>query len=149
MGISYINIFISKALQNLPKFVFLVWKQTIWQPWGELALRMGDTLRGCSLTLPSCLLRSLTLTLSLSHSLTHSLSLSLSLPFSSLFLTLIFNIFLLGILNLSFSFSFSHSLSLILILSFSFSHSHSLILILNRSLSLILSHIFHYLYVLR
>jgi hypothetical protein len=27
------NIFYSKALQNLPKFGFLVRKQTIWQPW--------------------------------------------------------------------------------------------------------------------
>jgi hypothetical protein len=31
--IKYINIFRSKALQNLPKLGFLVWKQTIWQPW--------------------------------------------------------------------------------------------------------------------
>jgi hypothetical protein len=29
---SYNNIFNSKALQILPKFEFLVWKQTIWQP---------------------------------------------------------------------------------------------------------------------
>jgi hypothetical protein len=28
----YTNIFHSKALQNLPKLGFLVWKQTIWQP---------------------------------------------------------------------------------------------------------------------
>jgi hypothetical protein len=27
------NIFYSKALQILPKLVFLVWKLTIWQPW--------------------------------------------------------------------------------------------------------------------
>jgi hypothetical protein len=27
------SIFHSKALQNLPKLGFLVWKQTIWQPW--------------------------------------------------------------------------------------------------------------------
>jgi hypothetical protein len=32
-ALKYINIFQSKALQNLPKFGFLVWKQTIWQPW--------------------------------------------------------------------------------------------------------------------
>jgi hypothetical protein len=30
--INYINIFPSKALQNLPKLKFLVWKETIWQP---------------------------------------------------------------------------------------------------------------------
>jgi hypothetical protein len=28
----YLNFFLSKALQNLPKSGFLVWKQTIWQP---------------------------------------------------------------------------------------------------------------------
>jgi hypothetical protein len=33
MAIKYINIFRSKALQNLPKLRFLVWKRTIWQPW--------------------------------------------------------------------------------------------------------------------
>jgi hypothetical protein len=32
MVIKYTNIFHSKALQNLPKLGFLVWKQTIWQP---------------------------------------------------------------------------------------------------------------------
>jgi hypothetical protein len=32
MAIKYINIFQSKAIQNLPKSGFLVWKQTIWQP---------------------------------------------------------------------------------------------------------------------
>jgi hypothetical protein len=32
MAIKYINIFQSKALQNLPKLGFLVWKQTICQP---------------------------------------------------------------------------------------------------------------------
>jgi hypothetical protein len=30
--IMYTNIFHSKALQNLPKWGFLVWKNTIWQP---------------------------------------------------------------------------------------------------------------------
>jgi hypothetical protein len=35
MAIKYINIFQSKALQNLLKLGFLVWKQTIWQPWLE------------------------------------------------------------------------------------------------------------------
>jgi hypothetical protein len=33
MTIKYTSIFHSKALQNLPKLGFLVWKQTIWQPW--------------------------------------------------------------------------------------------------------------------
>jgi hypothetical protein len=33
MTTKYTSIFHSKALQNLPKFEFLVWKQTIWQPW--------------------------------------------------------------------------------------------------------------------
>jgi hypothetical protein len=32
MIIKYNNIFHSKAIQNLPKLGFLVWKQTIWQP---------------------------------------------------------------------------------------------------------------------
>jgi hypothetical protein len=32
MVIIYTNIFHSKALQNLPKLRFVVWKQTIWQP---------------------------------------------------------------------------------------------------------------------
>jgi hypothetical protein len=32
MSIKHINIFQSKALQNLPKLGFLVLKQTIWQP---------------------------------------------------------------------------------------------------------------------
>jgi hypothetical protein len=33
VSIKYINMFQCKTLQNLPKFGFLVWKQTIWQPW--------------------------------------------------------------------------------------------------------------------
>jgi hypothetical protein len=33
----YISIFQSKALLNLPKLVFFVWKQTIWQPWWRRA----------------------------------------------------------------------------------------------------------------
>jgi hypothetical protein len=33
MVIRHTNTFHSKALQNLPKLGFLVWKQTIWQPW--------------------------------------------------------------------------------------------------------------------
>jgi hypothetical protein len=32
MDITYTNIFDFKALQNLPKLGFLVWKYTIWQP---------------------------------------------------------------------------------------------------------------------
>jgi hypothetical protein len=32
MVIKYTKFFHSKTLQNLPKFEFLVWKQTIWQP---------------------------------------------------------------------------------------------------------------------
>jgi hypothetical protein len=32
IAINYINIFQSRALQNLPKVGFLVWKETIWQP---------------------------------------------------------------------------------------------------------------------
>jgi hypothetical protein len=32
VSIKYTSIFHCKTLQNLPKFVFLVWKQTIWQP---------------------------------------------------------------------------------------------------------------------
>jgi hypothetical protein len=32
MGINYANIFNSKSLQSLPKFVFLVLKYNIWQP---------------------------------------------------------------------------------------------------------------------
>jgi hypothetical protein len=40
MALKYINIFPSKALQNLPKFGFLVWKETIWQPWMKLCSRI-------------------------------------------------------------------------------------------------------------
>jgi hypothetical protein len=36
VSIKYSNIFHCKNLQNLPKFGFLVWKQTIWQPWSVL-----------------------------------------------------------------------------------------------------------------
>jgi hypothetical protein len=32
VSIKYTNIFQLQTLQNLPKFGFLVWKQTIWQP---------------------------------------------------------------------------------------------------------------------
>jgi hypothetical protein len=41
MAIKYINIFQSKTLQNFPKLGFLVWKQTIWQPWSRLGLFSG------------------------------------------------------------------------------------------------------------
>jgi hypothetical protein len=34
-SIKYTLTFHGKTLQNLPKFGFLVWKQTIWQPWSE------------------------------------------------------------------------------------------------------------------
>jgi hypothetical protein len=33
MAIKYTNSVDFKALQNLPKLGFLVWKYTIWQPW--------------------------------------------------------------------------------------------------------------------
>jgi hypothetical protein len=33
VSIKYTVLFHCKTLQNLPKFGFLVWKQTIWQPW--------------------------------------------------------------------------------------------------------------------
>jgi hypothetical protein len=33
VSIKYTNIFHCKTLKNLPKFGFLVGKQTIWQPW--------------------------------------------------------------------------------------------------------------------
>jgi hypothetical protein len=39
VSIKYTNIFQCKTLQNLPKFGFLVWKHTIWQPW----LGLGPT----------------------------------------------------------------------------------------------------------
>jgi hypothetical protein len=35
MALKYINIFPSKAIQNLPKFGSLVWKETIWQTWSQ------------------------------------------------------------------------------------------------------------------
>jgi hypothetical protein len=35
VSIKYTNIFYCKTLQNLPNFIFLVWKQTIWQPWSS------------------------------------------------------------------------------------------------------------------
>jgi hypothetical protein len=35
MTIKYTNIFPFKAIQNLPKLIFMVWKYTIWQPWSQ------------------------------------------------------------------------------------------------------------------
>jgi hypothetical protein len=32
MALKFTNIFRRNTLQNLPKFEFLVWKYTIWQP---------------------------------------------------------------------------------------------------------------------
>jgi hypothetical protein len=39
MAKKYNNDFHSKALQNIPKLGFLVWKCTIWQPFPPLVLR--------------------------------------------------------------------------------------------------------------
>jgi hypothetical protein len=36
VSIKYTNFFHCKTIQNLPKFGFLVGKQTIWQPWDGL-----------------------------------------------------------------------------------------------------------------
>jgi hypothetical protein len=44
VAIKYINIFQSKALQNLPKLGCLVWKQTIWQPWLPPVAEYGSCL---------------------------------------------------------------------------------------------------------
>jgi hypothetical protein len=42
VSIKYTNIFQRTTVQNLPKFGFLVWKQTIWQPWSfRRALTQG------------------------------------------------------------------------------------------------------------
>jgi hypothetical protein len=47
VAINYTNIFHCKTLQNLPKFGFLVWKQTIWQPCsGEEAEEAWIELKG-------------------------------------------------------------------------------------------------------
>jgi hypothetical protein len=40
MAVKYINLTQSKTLQNLPKLGFLVWKQTIWQPWSHHANKL-------------------------------------------------------------------------------------------------------------
>jgi hypothetical protein len=52
MVIKYNNIFYSKALQILPKLGYLVWKQTIWQPWFSVFCRWTG-----SLTLPMKILK--------------------------------------------------------------------------------------------
>jgi hypothetical protein len=38
IGLKYVNIFPSMALQNLPKLGFSVCKYNIWQPWRLVAL---------------------------------------------------------------------------------------------------------------
>jgi hypothetical protein len=35
VSMKYTNIYHCKTLLNFPKFGFLVWKQTIWQPWSN------------------------------------------------------------------------------------------------------------------
>jgi hypothetical protein len=35
-AVNYSNIFHCKTLQNLPNLGFLVWKETIWQPWRRI-----------------------------------------------------------------------------------------------------------------
>jgi hypothetical protein len=42
VSIKYTNTFYCKTLQNLPKFGFLVRKQTIWQPWYPRAAEPMD-----------------------------------------------------------------------------------------------------------
>jgi hypothetical protein len=46
MAVKFTDIFHSKAHQNLPKFGFLVWKHTIWQPWVPTLLSVGNGLNG-------------------------------------------------------------------------------------------------------
>jgi hypothetical protein len=41
MTIKYYNTFHCKALQNLAKLGFLVWKYSIWQPWDRRELKNG------------------------------------------------------------------------------------------------------------
>jgi hypothetical protein len=45
MAIKYIGIYQSEALKFVPKLGFLVWKQTIWQPWIKCLL--NDESRDC------------------------------------------------------------------------------------------------------
>jgi hypothetical protein len=42
MAIECTNFFHSKAFKNFPKFGFLVWKHTIWQPWLRLQLNLEN-----------------------------------------------------------------------------------------------------------
>jgi hypothetical protein len=49
--IKYTNICHCKTLQNLPKFGFLVWKQTIWQPCSFLMRSDNLLLHRCMLKL--------------------------------------------------------------------------------------------------
>jgi hypothetical protein len=37
VSIKYTNIFNCKTLKNFPKLGFLVWNQTIWQPWSQVS----------------------------------------------------------------------------------------------------------------
>jgi hypothetical protein len=50
VSIKYTNISHCKTLQNLPKFGFLVWKQTIWQPW--LPILRGHNFRQVQWRIP-------------------------------------------------------------------------------------------------
>jgi hypothetical protein len=52
VSVKYTNIFNCKTLQNLPEFVFLVWKQTIWQPC--LCVACHATLRDMILPIVEC-----------------------------------------------------------------------------------------------
>jgi hypothetical protein len=40
VSIKYTILFHCKTLQNLPRFGFLDWKQTIWQPWFQIGRRL-------------------------------------------------------------------------------------------------------------
>jgi hypothetical protein len=42
MAIEYTNLFHPKALQNLPKLGFFIWKYTIWQTWFTQARLRGS-----------------------------------------------------------------------------------------------------------
>jgi hypothetical protein len=44
-ALEYTNLFHSKALQNLPKLKFLVWKYTIWQPCCRPPWKKADTIK--------------------------------------------------------------------------------------------------------
>jgi hypothetical protein len=36
VSVKHTNVFHCRTLQNVPNFGFLVWKQTLWQPWLQL-----------------------------------------------------------------------------------------------------------------